>query len=69
MAQLQDGPNGLALLLGESKALLEGFLIGWLTESLGAPSPELNVSGIVQPTGEEDRRAWRGQQWNLVCGQ
>ena len=47
-------PDGLAL-LGRLKVLLEGFLKGWLTDTRGAPSLELNVFGIVQSMGEEHR--------------
>ena len=47
MCLLARWSNELAF-LGRLKVLLESILKGWLTESLGAPSLELNVFGIVQ---------------------
>jgi len=47
MAQWTRGTRHSSVILGRLKVLLESFLKRWLTESLGAPSLELKVFGIV----------------------
>jgi len=52
-ARFTRWPDRFAL-LDRLKVLLESFLKGWLSDSWGAPSLELNVFRIVQSMGEED---------------